>query len=378
MKKSVLVIFLSFLFAAALSATDMFVNVSEEESGVNCDNGGAKIEIIEDSNESHALDEGDLVKSTRYVCNGTDGANGAAPAVSVTEEPVGGMCGSAGGIKVVVGTDTKYVCNGAKGENALSRTSVEAPGENCENGGIKIEVGNDKSGNNILDDNEVNSDQTKYACNGADGNNGRNALSKISDEPKGANCPNNTGIKIETGIDTDGDGELDENEVTDTKYVCGGKNASQGPQGEKGEQGEPGVNGADGKDGEQGEKGETGPKGDKGEQGETGAKGDSGKNGATALVAVADEPKGENCAAGGKKIETGLDLNENGTLDEDEVDSENVHYVCNGMDAEEAGLTSSSSGCSATSVDGGFDWIYALFAAISALFSFFAVKIVRR
>lgn len=376
MRKLVFILF--FFSVAVLSATDVFVNVSEEGAGTNCDNGGAKIEIIEDTNESHVFDEGDVIKSTQYVCNGIDGSDGAAPAVSVTEEPAGGMCGSAGGIKVVVGSDTKYVCNGADGLKAVSRTSVEAPGENCENGGIKIEVGNDKNANNSLDDDEVEADQTKYACNGNDGSNGQNALAKISDEPKGANCPNSTGVKIEVGIDTNKNGELDESEVTNTQYVCGGKNGSQGPQGSKGEQGEPGVNGTDGKDGEQGEKGETGAKGDTGPQGEQGEQGEPGRNGVTTLVSVTDEPKGENCETGGKKIETGLDANANGVLDEDEINPDNIYYVCNGMNAEEAGLTSSSSGCAMTSVDGGFDWIYAFFAALSIFFAFLTIKIARR
>lgn len=375
MKKSVLIVLLVLLVAGVLSAKDIFVNVSNEEPGENCDNGGARIDLVEDTNESGVLDDGDEIKTSQYVCNGADGSG---PAVSVTDEPVGGACGNLGGIKVTVGTDDAYVCNGENGKNALSRTSQEPAGTNCAKGGVKIEVGVDNNSNGILDDGEVNGTQTKYACNGSDGTNGKDALAKVSDEPKGQNCPNNTGIKIEVGIDENGNGELDESEVTTTQYVCGGKNGStQGPQGEKGEQGAPGENGTDGKDGEPGEKGEQGPKGDTGLQGETGETGESGRNGATSLVSVVDEPKGENCAAGGKKITTGLDVNGNGELDEDEIDSENVYYVCNGRDAEEAGLTSSSAGCSVSAVEENDDFFFVLFGVLSMLSILAAVRFAR-
>jgi hypothetical protein len=377
MKKSAFIIFLSFLFTAFLSAEDIIINLSEEDPGLNCENGGTRIDAILDKNGNGTFDEGDELKGTQYACNGTDGS---APAISVTD--AGENCGAAGGVKITVGTDESYVCNGAagtNGKNAVSRTSEELPGSNCEYGGIKIEVGIDNNGNGTLEDGEVLPQQTKYACNGADGDNGTNALVKISDEPKGNNCKNGTGIKIEVGIDTDGDGVLDEDEIDPegVYYVCNGKNAVQGEQGDKGDQGEPGVNGTDGKDGAQGEKGETGPQGAQGAQGEQGEAGENGKNGSTSLVSVVDEPKGENCVSGGKKIVVGLDANGNGALDEDEIDPESVYYVCNGRDAEEAGLTSSSTGCSLNAVDETEDVVLALFALISALCAFAAMKFVR-
>ena len=395
MKKSAFIIFFSFFFSAALSAADMLVNVSDEPAGTNCEKGGIKIEIGVDDNGNTELDgEEVLSDKTRYVCNGENGENGSQQLVSVSEEPADGACGSVKGVKIEVGNDTngngeldesevipaktRYVCDGDNGKNAVSKTSEEPAGSNCANGGIKIEVGNDTNGNGELDSNEVISSQTKYVCKGSDGDNGADALVKVSEEPKGDNCENNDGIKIEIGIDADGDGELDANEVSDTEYVCNGKNGKQGAPGDKGDKGEPGKNGADGEDGADGEKGDQGPKGDQGEQGATGATGEPGKDGSTSLVAVVDEPKGENCAAGGKKIEVGLDANGNGALDEEEIDLESVYYVCNGRDAEEAGLSSSSTGCAMTSVDGEFDWMYAVFAVISAFCAFFATKFVRR
>ena len=60
----------------------------------------------------------------------------------------------------------------------------------------------------------------------------------------------------------------------------------------------------------------------------TGINGKDGADGKESLVKTSDEPKGENCLTGGKKIEVGIDTNSNDVLDEDEVT--NVSYVCNG------------------------------------------------
>ena len=46
------------------------------------------------------------------------------------------------------------------------------------------------------------------------------------------------------------------------------------------------------------------------------------------------EEAGDNCENGGIKIETGLDTNANGELDEDEVDDSLTKYLCNGNDGE--------------------------------------------
>ena len=45
-------------------------------------------------------------------------------------------------------------------------------------------------------------------------------------------------------------------------------------------------------------------------------------------TSVAEEPPGPNCAYGGMAIHSGMDSNENGKLDESEIES--TAYVCNG------------------------------------------------
>jgi hypothetical protein len=82
------------------------------------------------------------------------------------------------------------------------------------------------------------------------------------------------GQKIEVGVDMNDNGVLDSGEVDSTSFVCDGQNSL------------------------------------------------------TKVTPVAPNPDGGPCAAGGQKIEVGLDENNNGVLDPDEVAS--TSYVCNG------------------------------------------------
>jgi hypothetical protein len=65
-----------------------------------------------------------------------------------------------------------------------------------------------------------------------------------------------------------------------------------------------------------------------GVDGKDGTKGPSGADGKPSLVVAVDEPSGANCANGGKKVQTGLDADRNGTLEASEVTAST--YVCNG------------------------------------------------
>jgi hypothetical protein len=60
--------------------------------------------------------------------------------------------------------------NGVDGKNTLIKTTTEAAGVNCVNGGTKIEVGLDLNSNGLLDSNEINSNLTKYVCDGSSSN----------------------------------------------------------------------------------------------------------------------------------------------------------------------------------------------------------------
>jgi len=53
-----------------------------------------------------------------------------------------------------------------------------------------------------------------------------------------------------------------------------------------------------------------------------------GVNGKNTLVDIITEPSGENCSKGGFKIISGLDLNNNNSIDTEEIES--IEFVCNG------------------------------------------------
>jgi hypothetical protein len=219
-------------------------------------------------------------------CEGEEGPigpTGLNSLINITNEPAGANCEN-GGINVEIGVDnnsngildtdeilaTSYVCNGVDGNTSLTSVTTEPTGGNCENGGIKIDSGIDTNGDGTLDDTEITA--TAYVCNGVDGN---NSLTKITSETAGTNCENG-GLKIDSGIDTNSDGTLDDTEITATAYVC---------------------NGVDGNN---------------------------------SLTKITSEAAGTNCENGGLKIDTGVDENSDGSLDDTETTA--TAYACNGLD----------------------------------------------
>ncbi|NOY39161.1 MAG: Ig-like domain-containing protein, partial [Nitrospirae bacterium] len=279
------------------------VKTSEVAPGDECPNGGIAIDTGIDENGNGILDPSE-VNNTQIVCNGTDGADGLLSLISISDEPSGDNC-TDGGVRIEAGLDennnaildpeevdeTRYVCDGADGTNGsdggsgsdglstLISISQEPKGDNCTNGGIKIDAGLDDNSDGILDAEEV--DDTEFVCNGIDGTDSLSSLISVSDEPPGANCTNG-GIRIDTGLDDNLDGVLDTAEVDSTTYLCTGTGTGDGT------------------------------------------------NGLNSLVSVSSEPSGTNCDNGGIRIDTGLDDNRDGVLAPEEVDD--TAYVCNGVD----------------------------------------------
>lgn len=122
---------------------------------------------------------------------------------------------------------------------------------------------------------------------GTNGTNGSNALVETVAEAAGANCPFG-GTKVTAGVDANGNGVLDAGEIRPggTTYVCNGK-------------------------------------------------------GTDSLVKTSAEAAGANCPFGGTRIETGLDANNNHTLDGSEINATLTSYVCN---AAPGGTISPSTG----------------------------------
>ena len=168
---------------------------------------------------------------------------------------------------------------------AVRSKPLPAGDTDCPNGGILVETGIDENGNGLLDDNEV--DKTEKVCNGqdgADGGDGSNGLDAlVSTSPIGAGdatCPNG-GILVETGFDSNRNGSLDSDEVSKSEKLCNGQ---------------------------------------------------SGSNGLNSLVAFSDEPAGSNCPYGGMRVDSGLDDNGNGSLESGEIDQ--TGFVCSHVAGE--------------------------------------------
>lgn len=221
----------------------------------------------------------------------TDGIENvsATETITVLDDPNGGSGGNGtGGGTGSNGNDGVGGNNGIDGVSSLLKTSIESAGIHCETGGIKIDSGNDENGNGQLDSSEILS--TEYVCNGIAGTNGSDGSS---------------GVNGTSGSD--------------------GNSGINGSDGTSGSNGSGGVNGTSGSDGTNGLDGNSGSNGI----------GSNGNNGISSLVKTGVEPAGTHCKDGGVKIESGEDENNNGQLESSEITA--TRYVCNGEDPSSGG-----------------------------------------
>ncbi|WP_225413209.1 DUF7151 family protein [Stigmatella hybrida] len=215
------------------------VKLLPEEGSTRCASGGIAVLSGLDVN-ADGLQNDSEVTSTQYVCNSKDGQGGKAYVVKMVPEAAGTNC-PAGGTAVLGGIDvnadgqfqsteltaTQYVCQAATsltGANALIRLDVEPSGANCSQGGTAVKSGLDSNGNGTLDADEVSN--TTFVCNGltgVTGQNGKNALVRLDSEPAGTNCAYG-GASVKSGLDTNGDGTLNTSEVQTTQFVCSSAN----------------------------------------------------------------------------------------------------------------------------------------------------------
>ena len=238
------------------------------------------------------------------------------------------------GIQGVAGSNGT---NGADGKNTLAKTTTETAGVNCTTGGMKVEYGLDANNNGALDVNEVNISLTKYVCNGAVGATGAQGLQ------------GSTGTQGIQGVagSNGSNGADGKNTLAKTTTETAGVNCTTG--GVKIEYGLDAnnngtldvsevnasltkyiCNGAIGATGAQGLQGLTGAQGIQGVQGIAGSNGSNGADGKNTLAKTTTETAGTNCTTGGMKVEYGLDANNNGTLDVSEINASLTKYVCNG------------------------------------------------
>ena len=287
-----------------LNGLNAAVSVTPVSPGSQCKNGGSSIAFGLDLNGNGKLDNSE-VTSTTVVCNGSNGATGATGATGTTgtQGPQGvqgaqGATGSTGatgatGSTGAQGPQGAMGPQGSPGANGLSCWDLNGNGV-CD---LATE---DKDGNGVCDGADcqgatgatgpqgaagttgpqgatgatgATGPQGPSGTNGTNGAPAVNSLVRQDIEPVGANCPAG-GMRIESGLDLNGDGILEANEVTAASYVC---------------------------------------------------------EASTSLVNVVPEPAGANCSSGGQAIQTGLDTNDDGILEPGEV--QKTSYVCNGISA---------------------------------------------
>ena len=106
------------------------------------------------------------------------------------------------------------------GHNALVLVSPEAAGTNCTFGGQKIETGLDANDNGTLEQKEVTN--TSYVCNGSNGSSGTTIYNALATStPESVNCNGLDGYKVETTIDLNKNGSIDNNPNNlNIFYVC--------------------------------------------------------------------------------------------------------------------------------------------------------------
>jgi len=260
---------------AGKDGVSSLVQTQAEPPGALCPQGGILVMTGLDSDGDGVLDPGEVVQ-TSSICHGASGADGASALVQTQPLPAGSGCPT-GGFSIQTGIDLDHdgvldpgelkqsiqLCHGlngtdgADGKDTLVQTRSEPPGARCAAGGVAILAGLDGNDNGVLDAAEVaqmvylchgaagssctvsdNGNGTKtIACSdgtsatvsdGADGKDGLSSLVRLDDEPAGANCAAG-GVAIRTGLDSNGDGLLSKDEVTQTQYVCNPAPAGSAP-----------------------------------------------------------------------------------------------------------------------------------------------------
>ena len=123
----------------------------------------------------------------------------------------------------------------------------------CPEGGADIFLGTDFNGDGKLSATEITSStkvchgqqglsgpQGQSGFNGENGTNGNSSLVNLTALSPGIPCQFG-GIQIESGVDSNHNLYLDENEVETTAHVCDGQLGDEGPEGQQGEDGSQGY-----------------------------------------------------------------------------------------------------------------------------------------
>ncbi len=242
------------------------------------------------------------------------------------------------------------------GLDGIARIDNEPAGDKCPGGGVVVVTGTDADEDGTLDP-EEESGVVSVVCAGVAGAAAKVVLLRIAAEPEGGECPN-AGQRVESGLDEDADDVLDDDEVESVRFLCNGIGGGVGGQALVVVAEEPpGANCALG-----GARVRSGVDQDDDAvlddeevaatsyvcDGAAGAAGSPGADGADALVDVVAEAPGLACPAGGQRVNAGLDLDDDGALLENEISS--TSYVCHGRSLSGGGGGELSGGVAEGSV----------------------------
>jgi hypothetical protein len=179
------------------------ISVNPESAGVNCSSGGSQVNVGLDINRNSILDISEIT-SVSYVCHGNSSATGT------------------NGVNGTAGTNGTNGATGAAGSTGATGTAG-ANGTNGTNGTAGATGTTGTNGTNGTTGATGSTGST--GAIGSIGANGLVSLLSIVNEPSGANCAY-AGLKVSSGIDTNGNNSLDAGEIQSTKYVCNGAPAS--------------------------------------------------------------------------------------------------------------------------------------------------------
>jgi hypothetical protein len=209
------------------------INVDALAPGDECRFGGHVVRTGLDDDRDGDLAEAE-VDAVGYVCESRTAIAATEPETSGTRCPAGGVrmrsgldLDQDGALDDAEVTATSFLCNGEGSVKVAVRTRSARPGEGCSGGGSALETGVDDNGDGTLSDSEV--DSTSMICSGADGSDGADAgqvLIRLSAEPMGTHCPT-AGTALAVGVDVNRDGALDEEEVSQTSYICNGSRSAE-------------------------------------------------------------------------------------------------------------------------------------------------------
>jgi hypothetical protein len=250
------------------------------EPGDICEAGGLQVRTGVDEDDDGALSETEVTGSFN-ICNGTNG------------EATDGENGDSGDIGPTGDS-------GTDGFATVSSTAAAMPGV-CPAGGMVVTFGLDENENGSVDSGEETS--TATICNGLVGDGACAPVVVVTPLSAGTPCEAG-GVQIEFGPDSGDigaggaggapagacDGMLDSAEISSTQVLC---NGVDGDDGDPGNMGDPGTNGTDG---------------------------------SRMAVRLSNLTAGMICTVGGSLLEVGVDDDEDGILDDGEVDEQ--HVVC--------------------------------------------------